>query len=161
MDDAQTFSTSSIVTKLPFILVERCYDDFKLFDYRQRCWRKLRLDSILLELCSTARSCIVVRKKNITVFDCEKQFIKVTQYFDFLNIFFPLSCYSNEKPRETLEYIIRLFFRCNVTGNISSLLTDIPFRVAVTDHKVKEWRVNNDVQLARDLHRIRERRLRP
>lgn len=104
MDDAQTFSTSSIVTKLPFILVERCYDDFKLFDYRQRCWRKLRLDSILLELCSTARSRIVVsfekNRKNITVFDCEKQFIKVTQYFDFLDIFFPLSCYSNEKPEK-------------------------------------------------------------
>lgn len=58
------------------------------------------MDSILLELCSTARSCIVVRKKNITVFDCEKQFIKVTQYFDFLDIFFPLSCYSNEKPEK-------------------------------------------------------------
>lgn len=118
-------------------------------------------DIIRIVFNCTIMYCRIVREKNITVFDCEKQFIKVTQYFDFLDIFFPLSCYSNEKPRETLEYIIRLFFRCNVTGNISSLLTDIPFRVAVTDHKVKEWRVNNDVQLARDLHRIRERRLRP
>lgn len=150
-------------------LYPRCYDESKLFDYGQigrDDRRKLHLDSILLELCSTTshdlRYCRdylrIVREKywkNITYLIVEKLFIKVTEYF--LDIFFPFLLFK----RETLEYIIRLFFRCNVTGNISSLLTDILFRVAVTDHKVKEWHVNNDVQLARDLHRIRERRLRP
>lgn len=37
VDHVQAFSTSSIVTEPRdrFILVERCYDDFKLFDYSQ------------------------------------------------------------------------------------------------------------------------------
>lgn len=57
-------------------------------------------DIIRIVFNCTIMYCRIVREKNITVFDCEKQFIKVTQYFDFLDIFFPLSCYSNEKPEK-------------------------------------------------------------